>query len=324
MFADDDLAAEIAPGGRLEQMVSLGRQLPVTWVIDPDLLASVDAMTKPYRVRSGDTTVAGTNQELAKKWLTSLEAAVSEGKVVALPFGDPDLASIAHRGKTVSGTLSHLQTASEVAGMTVETILHLKPSTDFAWPVDGAVDPSIVDVATSAGAHNVIARSDSSKRPGTWPTRPPPPVRSAAAPRRSSPTHGSPRPSRGDMGNASSSTLAVQKFLAPDPRPGRAGHGQGPARRRRALPHADGRPGPVDGPRPPRAGRRPLDTAPPGAHQASATKPDAEATTSVPPASRYPKKLRRQELPTQAFQDIKSIQSSLDNFQVILTPPSGW
>lgn len=43
----------------------------------------------------------------------------------------------------------------------METILHVKPSTDFSWPVDGAVDPSIMDVATSAGAHKVIARSDS-------------------------------------------------------------------------------------------------------------------------------------------------------------------
>jgi hypothetical protein len=169
VFANDDLALELAPGGRLEQMVSLGRQLPVTWVIDPDLLASAEAMTKNYRVKVGDTTVAGTNQTIAKQWLTALQAAVEDGKVVALPFADPDLASIAHRGTNVSGTLGHLQTATEVAGTTVETILHVKPSTDFAWPVDGAVDPSIVDVATSAGAHKVIARSDSLNETGDLP-----------------------------------------------------------------------------------------------------------------------------------------------------------
>ena len=37
----------------------------------------------------------------------------------------------------------------------------VKPETDFAWPVNGAVDPSIVKVAISAGADKVIARSDS-------------------------------------------------------------------------------------------------------------------------------------------------------------------
>lgn len=320
VFADDDLAAEIAPGGRLEQMVSLGRQLPVTWVIDPDLLAGVDAMTKPYRVRSGDTTVAGTNQEVAKKWLTSLEAAVSEGKVVALPFGDPDLASIAHRGKNVSGTLSHLQTASEVAGMTVETILHLKPSTDFAWPVDGAVDPSIVDVATSAGAHYVIARSDSLEETGNLSYTP-----SAARPIGGGTTAvvADARLStafQGDMGNAGNSTLAVQKFLALT-----LALAEQDTDKDRTVVVAPQRMPTVAQAQSMARALHTLDddrwTEPQGLIEASATKPDADATTEVPPTSQYPKKLRGQELPTQAFQDIKSIQSSLDNFQVILTHP---
>ncbi|MFC8532845.1 DUF6049 family protein [Streptomyces sp. NPDC057249] len=320
VFADDDLAAEIAPGGRLEQMVSLGSRLPVTWVIDPDLLASVDAMTKPYRVKSGDTTVAGTNQGVAKKWLTSLEAAVSDGKVVALPFGDPDLASIAHRGKNVSGTLSHLQTASEVAGMTVETILHLKPSTDFAWPVDGAVDPSIVDVATSAGAHHVIARSDSLDETGNLVYTP-----SAARPIGGGTTAvvSDARLStafQGDMGNAGNSTLAVQKFLALT-----LALAEQDTDKDRSVVVAPQRTPTVAQAQSMARAIDALDddrwTKAEGLAQAAATKPDSEATTDVPPASRYPKKLRRQELPTQAFQDIKSIQSSLNNFQVILTHP---
>ena len=61
VFLNDDLAKEISPGGRLDQMLSLGKDLDVTWVIDPDLLASVDAMTRSYRVQGdGDTTTAGT------------------------------------------------------------------------------------------------------------------------------------------------------------------------------------------------------------------------------------------------------------------------
>ncbi|MEE1749034.1 DUF6049 family protein [Streptomyces sp. JV184] len=318
VFADDDLAAELAPGGRLEQLVSLGSQLPVTWVIDPDLLASVDAMTGNYRVKSGDTTVAGTNQAVAKKWLTALEAAVSDGKVVALPFADPDLASIAHRGKNVSGTLSHLQTATEVAGSTVQTILHVKPSTDFAWPVDGAIDPSIVDVATSAGAHKVIARSDSLQETGNLPYTP-----TAARPIGGGTTAvvADARLStafQGDMSKAGNSTLAVQKFLAqtlaltaqdtdaersivvaPQRTPTVA-QAQSMARALHGL--DDGR-----------------WTQPLGLVEAAGAKPDADATTGVPGTSQYPRKLRGQELPTQAFQDIKSTQVSLNNFQVILT-----
>ena len=321
VFSDDDLALELAPGGRLEQLVSLGRELPVTWVIDPDLLASVDAMTEPYRVRSGKTTVPGTNQAIAKQWLTALETAVKDGKVVALPFGDPDLASIAHRGKNVSGTLSHLQTATEVAGKTVETILHVKPSTDFAWPVDGAIDPSIVDVATSAGAHQVIARSDSLEETGDLSYTP-----TSARPIGGGTTAvvADDRLSTafdGTMAKAGMPTLAVQEFLAqtlalteqdkdkersivvaPQRTPSAA---QAKAMARALQGLADGR------------WTRPVDLV-----AAAEAKPDAGATTKVPRSSQYPKKLRAQELPTQAFQDIRATQGSLNSFQVILAEPA--
>ncbi|MFJ8850549.1 DUF6049 family protein [Streptomyces sp. NPDC102437] len=320
VFADEDLAAELAPGGRLEQLVSLGSQLPVTWVIDPDLLASVDAMAGNYRVKSGDTTVAGKNQAVAKQWLTSLEAAVSDGKVVALPFADPDLASIAHRGKNVSGTLSHLQTATEVAGTTVQTILHVKPSTDFAWPVDGAIDPSIVDVATSAGAHKVIARSDSLQETGGLTYTP-----TAARPIGGGTTAvvADARLStafQGDMSKAGKSTLAVQKFLALT-----LALAEQDTDTERSIVVAPQRMPTVAQAQSMAQALHGLDderwTQPLGLVDAAAAKPDARATTSVPRASQYPKKLRRQELPTQAFQDIKSTQVSLNNFQVILTQP---
>ncbi|GGT25157.1 hypothetical protein GCM10010207_25620 [Streptomyces atratus] len=320
VFADDDLAAELAPGGRLEQLVSLGSQLPVTWVIDPDLLASVDAMARNYRVKSGDTTVAGKNQAVAKQWLTSLEAAVSDSKVIALPFADPDLASIAHRGKNVSGTLSHLQTATEVAGTTVQTILHVKPSTDFAWPVDGAIDPSIVDVATSAGAHNVIARSDSLQETGGLSYTP-----TAARPIGGGTTAvvSDARLStafQGDMSKAGNSTLAVQKFLALT-----LALTQQDTDTERSIVVAPQRMPTVAQAQSMADALHALDderwTEPLGLVDAAEAKPDTDATTSVPGSSQYPKKLRSQELPTQAFQDIKSTQVSLNNFQVILARP---
>ena len=101
VFKNDDLAKELATGGRLEQLLSLGSSLDVTWVIDPDLLASVEAMTKSYRIENpdGKSTRAGKHQALANQWLNSLQSAVKGKKVVALPFADPDLASLAHTGK---------------------------------------------------------------------------------------------------------------------------------------------------------------------------------------------------------------------------------
>ncbi|MFI6084499.1 DUF6049 family protein [Streptomyces sp. NPDC051217] len=319
VFENDELAEELAPGGRLEQLVSLGSQLPVTWVVDPDLLATVEAMADTYRVKQGNTTIPGTNQLVARTWLNSLEKAVQDnGDVVALPFGDPDLASLAHGGEDVSGSLGHLQGSSEVAAKTVETILHVPPATDFAWPVNGAVDPSIVDVATSAGADKVISRSDSIQDNLPY-------TASAARPIGGGTTAvvSDTRLStafEGDLSTAAGSTLAVQKFLAqslavtlqdsskqrdivvaPQRTPS-AGQAQSMAR---ALQGLDG--------------ERWTESS--DLVAAAAAKPDTNATTKVPRASRYPDKLRDRELPPSAFEEIKGIDERLGKFKAILTLP---
>ncbi|MGW1025559.1 DUF6049 family protein [Streptomyces sp. NPDC002577] len=323
VFQDDSLTEEISPGGRLERMVALGADLDVTWVIDPDLLASVDAMTRSYRIRADDGTgtTAGKNQAVAKQWLDDLEKAVADKKVVALPFADPDLASLAHNGKNVSGSLSHLKDATDVATSTVETVLHVEPSTDFAWPVDGAVDPSIVEVATSAGADMVIARSDSLQETGglTYTPNAARPIgggtTAVVADARLSTAF------EGDMTNAEKSTLAVQDFLAQslmitlqDPQKQRsivvapqrmpsASQAQTMATALTAL--GEGRWSEAQ-----------------DLSAAAKTKPDPNATTRVPSTKQYPSSLRKHELPQSAFEAIQKTQSALDSFTVILTDSS--
>ncbi|WP_416970162.1 DUF6049 family protein [Streptomyces sp. 4F14] len=319
VFLNDDLAAEIAPGGRLEQLVALGKSLDVTWVIDPDLLASVDAMSGGYRVQAGDdTTVPGTHSAVAKQFLAELQGAVTGKEVVALPFADPDLASLAHNGTNVTGTLSQLKAATDVAATTVDTVLHVTPSTDFAWPVDGAVDPSIVKVATSAGADKVIARSDSLEDDLSY-------TPSAARPIGGGTTavvadYRLSTAFQGDLTSASSATLAVQNFLAqslavnlqndkqrsvvvaPQRMP-TAAQAQALAKAVTAL----------------RGGSWSQAQA---LAATAAVKPDPGATTTVPGRSSYPSALRKQEMAKSAFQDIANTQDKLDNFKVILTDES--
>ncbi|MFD4546341.1 DUF6049 family protein [Streptomyces sp. NPDC058466] len=319
VFKNDDLAKEISPGGRLDELLSLGSDLDVTWVLDPDLLASVDAMRAGYRIQGENgTTTAGKNQAVAKAWLDKLEKTVQDKKVVALPFADPDLASLAHNGKDVTGSLSHLKDATDVAAKTVDTIVHVKPSTDFAWPADGAIDPSIVKVATSAGADKVIARSDSLRETGVLPYTPSAPrpigggTTAVVADARLSTAF------QGDMTKADSSTLAVQEFLAqslminlqesndqrsivvaPQRMPS-ASQAQTMAQALKAL--QDGNWSESQ-----------------GLSAAAKAKPDPGANTRVPSASSYPSSLRKQEMPRSAFEEIQATQSKLDNFQVILT-----
>jgi len=325
IFEDDELAEEIAPGGRLQQMVTLGKELPVTWVIDPDLLASVEAMAiKRYKVRTEDGTdaVPGRGQNHARQWLLELQQAVEDDEVIALPFGDPDLASLAHRGKNVPGALSHLGPATELGRKTVKAVLSVEPRTDFAWPAEGAIDPSIVSVATSAGARNVITRSDSLRESNGLNHTP-----TAARPIGGGATAivadaQLSKLFRGDMTRAENSVRAVQQFLAQTQqitaqRPDRqrsivvapqrmptTSQAQTMAAALRAL-ELDGR----------WAEFVPLS-------EASKAEPDPRANRKVPGQGSYPGALRKQELHTEAFEEIRATRNTLDDFQGILSQPA--
>ncbi|MFI9611107.1 DUF6049 family protein [Streptomyces sp. NPDC052023] len=321
VFRNDELAKEISPGGRLEQLVSRGRDLDVTWVIDPDVLASVDAMARGYRVQGeGDATVPGKHQAVAKKWLADLQKAVTDKEVVALPYADPDLASLAHNGTNVTGSLSRLKEATDVVANTVEPILHVKPNTEFAWPVDGAVDPSIVKVATSAGADKVIARSDSLEETSTLSYTP-----SAARPIGGGTTAvvADARLSRafqGDLTRASAKTLSVQQFLAQSLALNLQTNQQ------RSIVVAPQRMPTASQARAMAEAISSLQTGGWSESQslaaAAKAKPDPAATRKVPSASDYPSSLRKQELPRWAFEQIARTQTKLDGFRVILTDQS--
>ncbi|MFI7137475.1 DUF6049 family protein [Streptomyces massasporeus] len=319
VFRDDELAEEISPGGRLEQMVSLGKGLDVTWVVDPDLLASVDAMTRSYQVRAADgSTTPGKNQEVAKHWLAELQQAVTGNEVAALPFGDPDLASLAHNGTNVTGSLGHLKEATDVADKTVDTILHVKPSTDFVWPADGAVDPSIVKVATSAGADKVITRSDSLQDNLSYTPSAARPIgggtTAVVADSRMSTAF------QGDLTKASASTLAVQRFLAQSLTLGlQTGKQRSVVVAPQRMPSVSQA----------QAMAKALGTLQDGNWSesqdltaAAKAQPDPAANTKVPSASAYPSSLRKQELPRAAFEQIARTQGKLDKFKVILTRQS--
>ncbi|QKV93798.1 hypothetical protein HUT19_20235 [Streptomyces sp. NA02950] len=319
IFRDDRLVKELSPGGRLQQMVSLGKDLPITWVIDPDLLATVEAMTKNYEVETpggGDDTAPGRGQAVAKQWLNDLQKAVADRQVIALPFADPDLASLAHRGKN-SGALGHLQDATELASTTVQTVLGVKPRTDFAWPVDGAVDSSVVDVATSAGAHNVIARSDSLRETGGLSYTPTAARQigggntAVVADARLSTAF------TGDMSTPQNSTLAIQRFLAQS----QMINLQAPDKQRSVV-VAPQRIPTTSQAQSMAAALKGLSgqwSEPLGLGQAAKAEPDPNATQRVPGGRAYPRALRKQELPTDAFEDIQTTQGKLDMFERILT-----
>ena len=104
-FANDSLAAAIAPGGRLDRLLQSGAALSegaaVTWAIDPDLVETIADMgdDNGYQVVTPDNgTVPGGGGDLARAWLERLRIATAGEDVLPLPYADPDLVALTHNG----------------------------------------------------------------------------------------------------------------------------------------------------------------------------------------------------------------------------------
>ncbi|MEV0298438.1 DUF6049 family protein [Nocardia sp. NPDC050710] len=112
-LTDDDLAASLGKGGRLDQLLGaleavLGSNGPkepgvaaaVCVAVDPDLLLTVRAMTEGYRVLASPSdpdgaTRAGAGAAAAQSWLDRLRAVAASVCTVALPFAQVDISALA-------------------------------------------------------------------------------------------------------------------------------------------------------------------------------------------------------------------------------------
>ncbi|KUJ70025.1 hypothetical protein ACZ90_06590 [Streptomyces albus subsp. albus] len=148
-FRDDALADSFAPGGRLRRLVEAGKGRPVSWLIDPDLIVEAQAMVDGYRVAdTPDTTdprksTRGRGGGAAADWLDALRAAVRGREVAALPYADPDVASLAHHGRSDLARQAGQVERTRDGEAVLEGALGVRARRDLVWPVAGALDESI-------------------------------------------------------------------------------------------------------------------------------------------------------------------------------------
>ncbi len=332
VLRDDSLATDLAPGGRLYELVAIGAGLPgLTWVVDPDLLDTAFAMTKPYRVQKPKTegqaakeenTTAGAGTAAATAWLDKLRAAVAKkgDEVVALPYADPDIASIAHNGADLAGIDAALRQSGTAGQVTAEGRLWVDVRGDVAWPYQGYLDQQIAGTAQRAGDDLVLVNGAGLPEPQSLRYTP-----GAARPIGNGQT-GVVADStvsalfQSDLNTPQAQSAAVQRFLAET----------------FVITHQE-----PQNPRgllvmPPRtlsvnsakALASALQTAQTGqwvtqvALDTVAQAPaDPRANGTVPPATEYPAEARASELSAQALTDTMGIQHDLDLLMRILTLP---
>ncbi|MEV4124735.1 DUF6049 family protein [Nocardia sp. NPDC049707] len=155
-LTDDELAASLGKGGRLDQLLgalesvlgtnqaSRDRTLTsaVCVAIDPDLLITAQAMTKGYRVLASPSdpdgaTRAGTGADQARTWLDRLRAVAASTCTVALPFAQVDVTALAAVNDPELSTRA-LNEPAEI----VDSILATKSVRGVSIPDSGSIDDS--------------------------------------------------------------------------------------------------------------------------------------------------------------------------------------
>ncbi|MEU4829964.1 hypothetical protein [Streptosporangium sp. NPDC023615] len=155
VFADEGLAAAMASGKRLDDLLTIARDTSsakgLTWVVDPALLDDARALGGPHAVRAKDRLQQRPARTEAARWLAGFREAVADHPVIATPYGDPDVAALAHNGVD-DITATGIDAARIVSRQTLgrDTI------TDVNWPVDGLIDHDGLDLLATGGVDTVL------------------------------------------------------------------------------------------------------------------------------------------------------------------------
>jgi hypothetical protein len=127
---DELLTGSLEGPGRLATLVRAGELAPATWVVDPAIIDQAAEL--------------GTGP--AHDWLESVATEAKDRTMVALPYGDPDVAAVGAAGRP--GFLVQGQTKGD---RVFSRVLGAEPRTDFSWPADGAGDEQTISVSGRAG-----------------------------------------------------------------------------------------------------------------------------------------------------------------------------
>jgi hypothetical protein len=158
-FTDDDLAAEVAPDGRLDRALQVveqvGSRFPLTLVIDPELLDELEVMaTDKYVVQSAGATVPGTGQPVAAAWLARLRQALSSDpgvQVELTPYADPDVESLTQHGLRWSASMP-----ADMAAHVADALPGRSLDTTVAWPAAGAISARTLQTLAGSGVSTVV------------------------------------------------------------------------------------------------------------------------------------------------------------------------
>ncbi|HWD04504.1 MAG TPA: DUF6049 family protein [Amycolatopsis sp.] len=164
-LTDDTLATELSANGRLYALVAAARAAEqsdgrvadsMCFAIDPDLLRTVDAMTRGYTVAGAP----GKGTQAATDWLAALRDLVAGHCVIALPFADADLTTVSAI-RAANGTVDTGLMSTALSGeSTIHQLLGVDARKGVLWP-GGTPNDQALAAMSAAGVGTVL--TDASK-----------------------------------------------------------------------------------------------------------------------------------------------------------------
>ncbi|QDP94736.1 hypothetical protein FOE78_01320 [Microlunatus elymi] len=152
VFTDDRLADQLAPGGRLDALLSAAEKPNTSYVVDPNLIAELRSMRAGYQVVDEDGhKTAGTGQDLATDWLNRFTAMQASHDGFQLLYADADLTSLVHAGR-----LDIVEQGQQAAARVPET----KDLPLLVTPAGGAADRPTLSAAKQLGARAILLADD--------------------------------------------------------------------------------------------------------------------------------------------------------------------
>jgi hypothetical protein len=172
-LADDILASSLAPGGRLDTLLSAadfatgpsvdpdGRvDNAICLAVDPDLLVTVNAMSTGYVVADdpddgNSPTHPGTGQAAAANWLERLRTLVRRMCVSPTPYAQADLDALHRVGDPALAGI-----ATNGAGEVLDRILGVTSTRGATLLGDGSMTAGAVDLLSAQGTTVAITAAD--------------------------------------------------------------------------------------------------------------------------------------------------------------------
>ncbi|OAK51829.1 DUF6049 family protein [Rhodococcoides kyotonense] len=173
-LVDDDLAGELATGGRLDELLQaveftttdqLDPENRLTdsmcLAIDPDLLVTVANMQRGYLVVDDPANPSGpardgTGSDAAAAWLSRLQTLADSMCVTAVPFAQVDLDAIGNVGDATLAA-SALESPSDI----VDSILGVTSVRDVVWSASGQLGAPAAAALRSTGPTTALLADNS-------------------------------------------------------------------------------------------------------------------------------------------------------------------